>query len=163
MSSSIFDSESERRAYFTVSTHWSRFLDVYPHIPVRNALGYERLKGLSIQEKARQYLLKTEFDFVVCDTCGSPILAVEFDGLGHGFSRDGTYVQITETEDPYRTLKLNTKISACEECGLPVVVVSYPETERSFDPDCPVTVLDAIIGEVLTARACQDLVSTLLA
>ena len=158
--SSIFDSESEKRAYSTVRTHWSRFLDVYPHIPVRNALGYERLKGLSIKEKARQYLLTTEFDFVVCDFSGSPILAVEFDGLGHGFSRDGAYVQITASEDPYRKLKLDTKISACEECGLPIVVVSYPETEPSFAPDCPVTVLDAVIGEVLTGRACQNLINS---
>jgi hypothetical protein len=154
---SIFDSESEKRAYSAVRTHWSRFLDVYPHIPVRNALGYDRLRNLSIKDKTKQYLLKTEFDFVVCDHAGSPILAVEFDGLGHGFSRDGKYVQIVETEDQYRALKLDAKISACEACGLPIVVVSYPETETAVDPDCPVTVLDAVIGEVLTERARQVL------
>ncbi|MBN1227636.1 MAG: hypothetical protein JXA79_11645 [Deltaproteobacteria bacterium] len=105
---------------------------------------------MPIQDKAKDYLLKTEFDFVVCNHFGVPILAVEFDGLGHGFSHDGAYVQITDTKDPYRKLKLDTKISACEECGLPVIVVSYPEAEKSFNPDCQITVLDAIIGEVLS-------------
>jgi len=157
---SIFDSESEKRAYATVRTHWSRFLDVYPHIPVRNALGYDRLMNLSISDNAKEYLLKTEFDFVVCDRSGSPILAVEFDGLGHGFSRDGKYVQIVKTEDHHRTLKLDAKISACESCDLPLIIVSYPETEPGADPDCPVTVLDAVIGEVLEGRKRQQLVNS---
>lgn len=157
---SIFDSDSEKRAYSTVRTHWSKFLDVYPHIPVRNALGYDELRNLAISDRAKDYLLQTEFDFVVCDRSGSPVLAIEFDGLGHGFSRDGQYVQIVETDDPHRKLKLDAKISACEACDLPIVVVSYPETEPAVDPDCPVTVLDAVIGEVLTGRARQDLVNS---
>ncbi len=158
--STIFDSESERSAYSTVRTRWSRFLDVYPHIPVRNALVYDRLRALSIGDKAKEYLLKTEFDFVVCDRRGSPILAVEFDGLGHGFSRDGTYCQIVQTRDQHRKLKLDAKIDACEACDLPIVVVSYPETEPYADPDCPVTVLDAVIGEVITGRKRQELVAS---
>jgi hypothetical protein len=157
---SLFDSESERKAYSTVLTRWSRFLDVYPHIPVRNAVGYDKLMSLPITDKAKGYLLKTEFDFVVCDRSGSPILAVEFDGLGHGFSRDGEYIQVVEVDDQYRKLKLDAKISACEWCDLPVVIVSYPETDPSFDPDCPVTVLDAVIGEVLSARELQELVNS---
>lgn len=158
--SSIFDSESEKRAYSTVRTHWSRFLDIYPHIPVRNVLGYNRLNDLAIKEKAKEYLIKTEFDFVVCDHSGSPVLAVEFDGLGHGFSRDGKYIQLDATADQHRQLKLDAKISACESCDVPIVVVSYPETQPGFDPDCPVTVLDAVIGEVLAARKRQGLVSS---
>jgi hypothetical protein len=134
-------------------------LDVYLHIPVRNALGYEKLKELQITDRAREYLLKTEFDFVVCDHSASPILAIEFDGLGHGFSRDGKYVQVVETEDQNRKLKLDAKINACELCGLPIVVVSYPETESVNDPDCPVTILDAVIGEVVEGLKRQELVN----
>lgn len=158
--SSIFDSVSEKRAYSTVKSHWSKFLYVYPHIPVRNALGFDKLRNLHIKDKAKEYLLKTEFDFVVCDHSGSPILAVEFDGLGHGFSRDGKYIQLVATEDQNRQLKLDAKISASESCDLPIVVVSYPETELGFDPNCHVTVLDAVIGEVLTGRKRQELVSS---
>jgi hypothetical protein len=133
---------------------------VFPHIPVRNALGgYDKVKNLSVSNKAKEYLLKTEFDFVVCDRSASPILAVEFDGLGHGFSRDGKYFQRVPTTDQYRQLKLDAKISACEWCDLPIVIVSYPETEpAAFGPDCPVTVLDAVIGEVLAGRKRQQLV-----
>lgn len=157
---SLFGSESERRAFSTVRTRWSRFLDVYPHIPVRNALGYDKVQNLSISDKGKEYLLKTEFDFVVCDRSASAILAIEFDGLGHGFSRDGKYIQLVETKDQYRQLKLDAKISACESCDLPIVIVSYPETEPSFDPDCPVTVLDAVIGEVLSGGKRQELVNS---
>lgn len=160
MKLSIFDSESERRAYSTVLSHWSKFLNVYPHIPVRNALGIDRLRNLPIEDKAKEYLLKTEFDFVVCDHSDSPILAVEFDGLGHGFSCDGKYIQIVATKDQYRKLKLDAKISASESCDLPIIVVSYPETEIGFDPNCPVTVLDAVIGEVLSGRKRQELVGS---
>ena len=158
--STIFDSESERRAYSTIRTRWSRFIDVYPHIPVRKALGYDRLRTLSISDRAKEYLLKTEFDFVVCDRGGSPILVVEFDGLGHGFSRDGEYCQVLQTGDQHRKLKLDAKIGACESSDLPIVVVSYPETEPFADPDCPVTVLDAVIGEVITERKRQQLVAS---
>lgn len=156
----LFDSESERRAFSTVRTRWSRFLDVYPHIPVRKALGYDKVKNLPISNTAKEYLLKTEFDFVVCDRSASAILAIEFDGLGHGFSRDGKYIQLEATKDQHRQLKLDAKISACESCDLPIVVVSYPETEPSFDPDCPVTVLDAVIGEVLVGRKRGELVNS---
>jgi hypothetical protein len=156
----LFDSRSERRVFSTVRTRWSRFLDVYPQIPVRKALGFDNVMSLPIRDSAREYLLKTEFDFVVCDRSGSVILAIEFDGLGHGFSRDGKYIQIEETEDQHRRLKLDAKISACEMCDLPIVVVSYPETEPSFDPDSPVTVLDTVIGEVLAGRKRQELVNS---
>jgi hypothetical protein len=104
-------------------------------------------------------LLKTEFDFIVCDRSASPILAIEFDGLGHGFSRDGKYVQLVETNDQHRQLKLDAKINACESCDLPIVIVSYPESEPTFDTDCPVTVLDAVIGEVLESRKHKELVN----
>ena len=138
-------------------SRWSRFLDVYPQIPVRKALGYDNVMGLPISEKAKKYLLETEFDFVVCDHSGAVILAIEFDGLGRGFSRDGKYIQIKDTEDQYRPLKLDAKISACEMCDLPIVVVSYPETEPGFDLDIPVTALDAVIAEVLAGRRRQEL------
>lgn len=131
---------------------------MYPHIPVRKALGYDKVKSLSISDTAKEYLLKTEFDFVVCDRSASVILAIEFDGLGYGFSRDGKYIQLVATKDQHRQLKLDAKISACGSCALPIVVVSYPETEPSFDPDCPVTVLDAVIGEVLVGRKRSELV-----
>ncbi|MEW6355072.1 MAG: DUF2726 domain-containing protein [Planctomycetota bacterium] len=153
----LFDSDSEKRAYTKVRTHWQKYLDVYPQVPVRKALGYDKLKNLSISDQAREYLLKTEFDFVVCDRSASPILAVEFDGLGHGFSRHGKYIQVVKTEDPHRKLKLDAKINACECCGLPIVVVSYPEIEPADDPDCPVMVLDGVIGEVLASQKFQKL------
>ena len=161
----LFDSKSEKQAFSTVRSHWYRYLDVYPHIPVRSALGYEQLMNLPISAKAKEYLLKTEFDFVVCDRdrASTVILAIEFDGLGQGFSRDGSYIQREDTHDPHRKLKLDTKISACELCDLPIVVVSYDETETSLypdDPAYPVTVLDAVIGEVLAGRNRQELVNS---
>ncbi len=155
----LFDSKSEKRVFSAIQTRWSKYVNVYPHIPVRKALGYDNIKLLPIKDSAKEYLLRTEFDFVICDLDESPIWAIEFDGLGHGFSRDGRYIQIEEADDRYRQLKLDAKINSCELCCHPIVVVSYPETEPGFDPDSPVTVLDAIIGEVILSKKRQELVS----
>jgi hypothetical protein len=153
MPKSIFDSDSERKVFARLNRKWSRYVDVYPHIPVRNVLGFNELRALDISENAKEYLQKTEFDYVVCEQGSSiPRLAVEFDGLGHGFSRDGNYIPLTTPiNDRYRKLKLDAKLSACEALGFSLVIVSYPETKPLWQNEDALMILDAIIGEVLAS------------
>lgn len=162
MTKTIFDSKAEQRIYRRLKSLWSRYVEIYPHIPIRNALGYGTLKRLPLKQKTKDYLLRTEFDFVVCDSeTGVSRLAIEFDGIGHGFSRDGEYVsRVSPLNDPYRKLKLDAKLQACELTGLPVVVVSFPETGLLRESKSAITVLDAIIGEVRAAIGLRELISS---
>ena len=155
----LFDSASERNVFTRLDRRWSRYVDIYPHIPVRNVLGFEELRSLDIPARAQDYLQKTEFDFVVCEQGSSiPQLAVEFDGIGRGFSRDGSYVPcVTPISDAHRKLKLDRKLFACEALGFPLVIVSYPETMPLWEGENALMILDAIIGEILTAvRTSED-------
>lgn len=157
----LFDSKSEKRVFTRLDQRWSRYVDIYPHIPVRNVLGFEELRSLDISDRAKDYLLKTEFDFVVCEqTSAIPQLAVEFDGIGHGLSRDGGYVPVvTPINDRHRKLKLDAKLSACEALDFPLVIVSYPETEPLWESEDALMILDAIIGEVLGAIHTSEVVT----
>ena len=53
---------------------------------------------------------KTNVDYVLCTKEGRPLLAIDFDGLGRGFDRYGTYVNVVETDDKYRKLKFDLKL-----------------------------------------------------
>jgi len=156
----LFDSKSEKNVFARLDRRWSKYVDVYPHIPIMNVLGFEEVRLLDIPARAKDYLQKTEFDFVVCEKESSiPQLAIEFDGIGHGFSRDGSYVPVaTPINDPHRKLKLNAKLSACEALNFPLVIVSYPETMLLWEQQDALTILDAIIGEILAAnRTSEDI------
>jgi Protein of unknown function (DUF2726) len=103
MKQGLFDSQTERRLYRSLISTWHTRISIYPQIPVRKVLGYDSLKRLSLSQWQRDYLLRTEFDFVVCDkTTDIPIVAVEFDGIGGGFAKDGQY--ITNVTPPKRSL-----------------------------------------------------------
>src|ERR1043166_5671135 len=61
---------------------------------------------------------------------GGPLLAIEFDGLGHGFSRHGRYFQRVPTpRDKRRAWKLNLKARVANEAAFPFVILSYDEKE----------------------------------
>ena len=151
---SIFDSASEKKVYKRLMNVWEGRVNIYPQLPVRKVIGYDQIRNLSFCEKAKKYLLETEFDFVVCSTHkDEPLLAVEFDGLGKGFSKNGSYhPKQVPVQAGNRNLKLNTKLKACDLAGVPLVIVSYEETNTVLNSNQRLTVLDAIIGEVLTGN-----------
>ena len=162
MPESIFDSKAEREVYQRLRSVWSKYVDAYPQIPVRKVLGYDNLKGLQFRPRAIDYLLRTEFDFVICEKdTNAPLLAIEFDGIGKGFSQDGRYVsRVPVLNDPHRKLKLEAKLQACELTGFPLVVVSFLETDVLGESENAITVLDGIIGEVRATIGLQHLVSS---
>ena len=159
---SIFDSKAERKIYQRLKTVWSKYVCAYPQIPVRKVLGYDDLKGLPIPPGAIDYLLRTEFDFVICEKeTDNPVLAIEFDGIGKGFSQNGRYVsRVAVLNDPYRKLKLDAKLRACELSGFPLVVVSFVETDLLEESENAITVLDGIIGEIRETIGLQHLVAS---
>jgi Protein of unknown function (DUF2726) len=154
MNRSIFDSESEKRLYRKLKSRWSKYVEVYPQIPVRNVIGYHEIKSLDIPEEAKDYLLNTAFDFVVCELqTAIPILAIEFDGIGGGFSQDEHYISnVVPLNDPYRKLKMERKMEACTSSMVPLVVLSFTECGYINRRSDMLMVIDAIIGQALECK-----------
>lgn len=155
MEKSIFDSKSERKIFKRLKTIWSKYVDVFPQIPVRNVIEYEKLKVFDKNPKVADYLLMTSFDFVVCELeTGNPILVIEFDGLSGGFSQDGKFfIESTPNNDQYRKLKMDTKLRVCSEFRIPMIVVSYNESNILSESGDWISILDAIIGDAIEKRA----------
>lgn len=101
---------------------------------------------------------KTNVDYVLCTKEGRPLLAIDFDGLGRGFDRYGTYVKVVETDDKYRKLKFDLKLEWARETNFPYYVVASDEF-RSVGDGIELTVVDGIIGESLAHREFQERVS----
>jgi hypothetical protein len=154
MKRSIFDSESEKRVYRKIQSRWSKYVEVYPQIPVRNVIGYHEIKSLDMPDEAKDYLLNTAFDFVVCELkTAKPILAIEFDGIGGGFSQDEQYISnVVPLNDPYRKLKMERKLEACMFSMVPLVVLSFIECEFINQRSDMLMVIDAIIGQALECQ-----------
>ena len=80
-------------------------------------------------------------------------LAIEFDGLGHGFSKDGKYIsRVTALRDPYRKLKIEAKLNACNLLEFPLIVVSWEELEDFNHTSDSFNVLDGIVGTLLAKQ-----------
>lgn len=126
-------------------------MDVFPQIPVRNVVEYNELEKFDKNSKVKDFLLKTSFDFVVCELdSGIPILIIEFDGLSGGFSRDGTFYLGTELkQDKYRKLKMDAKLRLCSYFQIPMIVLSYEECNLLSESNDWITILDVIIGDAI--------------
>lgn len=46
MKRSIFDSNSEKNLFRKIDSRWSKYVEVYPQIPVRNVISYHQIKSL---------------------------------------------------------------------------------------------------------------------
>lgn len=146
---SVFGSRSERFLYKALKTRWGKRFNLFPSLPFPNIIDIE---AGEVTEKEWQFLLKTSVDFTLCEKEGDkPLLSIEFDGLGHGFSRKGKYIQFVPTEDAYRKLKLDLKLRIAWEVGYPFFVVSYEES-LPFGWEMDLTIVDGIIGRVLARR-----------
>lgn len=154
MKESIFDSKSEKSIFKRLKTYWSKYVDVFPQIPIKNVVGYDDIIKFSKSKKVQDFLMKTSFDFVICELeTGLPILVIEFDGLSGGFSQEASFCikSIPET-DKYRKLKMERKLSLCAECQVPMIVISYDESNLLPESGDWISVLDVIIGDSIEKR-----------
>ncbi|WPQ61232.1 DUF2726 domain-containing protein [Chitinophaga sancti] len=151
-------SEAEKELFQRLdSTVWKRFVNVYPQLPLRNIFGYDELMKLEETTRAKEFLLKTAIDFVVCEPKNDePILLIEFDGIGKGFSREGRYIQKNAVEDPYRSLKLDLKLKVSKLFSIPMVVISFEENELLQEAEELINVLDLFIGDAIEKRAMKE-------
>lgn len=151
MRKSVFDSKEEEKLFKRLKTYWSKYLDVFPQLPPKNVFGYDEIMKSDMKIGAKNFLLKTSFDFVICDiNTHAPLLVIEFDGLSGGFSREAEYfIQKPFRDDPYRELKMNTKLQACRDFNIPAVVVSYQECALLEESEQMINMLDVIIADAI--------------
>jgi len=144
--STLFNSSSEAELFQAVHGTWEPQYRLLPEIPFANLVTLDERK-LSAAELG--FLNKTSVDFVLAGEGWQPLLAVEFDGLGHGYSREGVYVQTAFTQrDPHRAWKLGLKARVAAAAGLPLVIVSYDE-KAIIDRETGLTIVHGIIGQFL--------------
>src|SRR5262249_8879681 len=98
-----------------------------------------------------RFFYATNVDYTFADLRDRPLFSVEFDGIGGGYSRDGEYVALRETEDPNRPWKMAFKLQAAKKAAYPLIVVSFEEV-KGLDDDETLTILDGIIGQFLARR-----------
>lgn len=160
---SIFDSKTERKLFHRLQSTWNKAVDIHPQIPIRHVIEYSTIKDMKLPTKREIYLLEAEFDFVICEKeIGKPIMAIEFDGIGHGFSKGGKYrSKAVPLNDPYRKLKLDAKLDLCRDQEFSLVVVSWAEIDSVLKEKDSVTILDGIIGKVLARKSFQQQLSNL--
>lgn len=145
---SIFGSSSERELFTTINSGWADRFAVYPSLPFATVI---ELGGLDLKHSEREFLLKTSIDYTLCTKRGRPLLSIEFDGLSHGFSRRGRYVQMHECHDSARDWKLDLKTRIASTADFPFVVVSYDE-KNPIGESTHLTIVDGIVGQMLAHR-----------
>jgi hypothetical protein len=156
---SVFGSESEKELFKTLNTHWSQNFDLFPSLPFASIIDID---DSLLSDKERNFLYKTSVDYTLCTKRGKPLVSVEFDGLCHGFSRNGEFVQIVPNlRDRNRKLKFDLKLRLCKELGYPLFIVSYDE-KIPIGEDVTLTIVDGLIGQVLASLYAHSIIPKLI-
>jgi hypothetical protein len=147
----VFGSKAERAVYSAIKSEWAWRFNLYLSLPFPMVID---ITGAQLSYSESELIFKTSLDFTLTNKANDrPVLSVEFDGLGSGFSCDGVYHQARDTSDtdPHRKLKLDLKLKLAEQAGYPLIVIGYEETKQIDKAEC-LTVLDGVIGQVLAAK-----------
>ena len=150
VTTSVFDSRSEREVFTALRWGWSKKWALYPQLPLSKLIELEPDDRLRLTPGEEHYFYTANVDYTFCQAT-KPVLTVEFDGIGGGFSRNGVYVPLRETDDPHRELKMGFKVRTAKAAGYPLFVVSFDEVVP-VACDTSITILDSLIGGFLARR-----------
>ena len=152
----IFDGYHEKELFKHLNSMWKDKFNIYPHLPFTKIFDIDTL---TISQNEKDFLLKTNIDYTICDKEDKPLMCIEFDGLSHGYNRGGKYIQIKE--DPLRKKKLELKLKIAIEHGFPFYIISYPE-KRYLSEEIHLTVIDGIIGETIAKMKFEEKINEYL-
>ncbi len=155
---SVFGSKAEKELFTSLRSRWGTRFDLWPSLPLAQIVDVGSVRRY-LKKKEIDFFLKTNVDYTLCTKEGRPILSVEFDGLGKGFSRRAEYLQQAPTTDPHRKLKLDLKLKVAQREDYPFFVVSFEES-NSLHEDIGLTIADGIIGQVLARRESHEMLQS---
>lgn len=145
---SVFGSAPERLLFKALESGWPGRIALYHNLPILNVID---ISGARVSQIEREFLKKTSLDYTACDAkTDRPLLSVEFDGLGHGYSQHQRYFELfggPGGPDPYRREKLELKLKVAEDVGYPLFVVAYDEATPIAGTE--LTIAHGIIGKCL--------------
>lgn len=145
----VFGSKSEEELYKSINSFWSKNYNIYPSLPFSNIINFPKDNTLDNNEK--EFLYKTSIDYTLCNKKNNePILSIDFDGMYHGFNKNGEYVtyDIFQEEAKIRKLKFDLKLNVTEKADYTYFIISYDE-KMPIGKDVNLTILDGIIGSYL--------------
>lgn len=151
---SVFGSPKERELYSTLESRWADKFNLYPSLPFTSIID---IQGADVKEGEKRYLFKTSVDFTLCEKeTDKPIMSIDFDGLGHGFSHEEKYVQVRQSKDPFRKLKFDLKLRVAQKTSYDYIIVSFDEA-HPFSEDSELTITDGLIGRILAKKRFKEL------
>jgi hypothetical protein len=148
----IFGSSSEMRAFEAITAQLPEGWTLFPNVPFPQIVEAKRHE---LNNREWDFYLKTSVDFVLTAPSSEPSMALEFDGLGEGFSLGDTYIQAQPTTDRYRSLKLNFKLRLCREVDLPLLIISFEEV-RVLRPGEARMLVHSIVGQHIADRVYRE-------
>jgi len=161
----VFASVSERENFQKLSRQWGDEYRIYHNLPFLNVLEPKNIftlwkwpiEQMVIPEIDLNRLKKTSLDYTLCDEQDTPILSIEFDGMEEGYNA-GTAYHTDLPGSAWRKHMMELKLQVAHGSFYPFFVVGTDEF-RDFASDIKLTIVDGIIGEVLSKRATHDLLA----
>ena len=147
---SVFGSKSEGRGYRTIEHTWGDKYRLFSQLPMSAVFS-----SPPDERNLRDFFLKTSLDYVLCTKEGRPLMAIDYDGLGRGFDREGEYVQVEPTKDRNRKWKFDFKLEYAQEHFFPYHVVASEEFDL-LGEGVQLTVVDGIIGSTMAREEFKE-------
>lgn len=163
---SVFASNSERKNFYSIKQTWGTKYNIYHNLPFLNILDATNLlsfsnaslfEPLELSKKDFNRLKKTSVDYTLCDENDSPIVCIDFDGLQNGFNVGTTYHPSDKELKPrlWRKEITELKLRVARASFFPYFVVGNRQFSKIAQID-KLTIVDGIIGEVITSRKIKD-------
>jgi len=144
----VFGSKKEKKLFHYINNRWSKYFNIYHNLPLSNIV--INPDTFLKDDKEIDFFYKTSIDYTICTKDDNPIMSIEYDGIGRGFSRDGVYVRTyTKPIAEGRKKKLDLKLRIAEKLKYPLIVISSEEKQK-IDEDIDLIILDGIIGQILS-------------
>lgn len=159
----VFGSREEKKYFTKLKETWGKEYNLYHNLPfltvftARDELLDERGIPFNISEEEFEKLKKTSIDFTLCDKGDRPLVCIEFDGLQSGFNVGRKYRRLPDATSGKKGRRafLELKLRVAHGSVFPYFVLGSDQF-RGLSDAVRLTIADALIGEVMSNRACRD-------
>lgn len=158
---SVFDSRAEKGLFQELDSRLNPKLRLRTQMGLRSLIHLDDTTVARLKPSHHRYFRQATVDFTFIYPDGRPLLSIEFDGIGGGYSRGRTYVGRRKTSDQRRDWKMGFKLAAAARVGHPLFVISGDEIEH-LDTDFSLMLVDGIVGQIFSRWEEQRIAGELL-